>query len=315
MWAKQKSSNRQSYFSGFTIVELLIVIVVIAVLAAISIVAYNGITGRARIATLTSDLTNAAKVMGADNATSGSYALSAGAVNGGKGLPASPGTTYQFRSTGTTYCITGTNSKISYVISNTATAPAEGACPGDLIGGNIANLSTNPSFEANTANWSAIAGATIARITTGSGIVNGSTALETAVTTANQSGVQYSFGNLQTNTPYTVSAYVTLMSGDGTKLVIRAGDGSGTRAWKAISSSLIVGQPVRINLSWTSSPTNPNGGVQIWRDGTATEPAVLRIDSAMLTTGSTLHSYADGSSPEWTWTGTANNSTSMGPPL
>jgi len=33
---------------GFTIVELLIVIVVIAILAAISIVAYNGIQGRAR---------------------------------------------------------------------------------------------------------------------------------------------------------------------------------------------------------------------------------------------------------------------------
>ena len=41
MWAKHKQK------SGFTIVELLIVIVVIAILAAISIVAYNGIQARA----------------------------------------------------------------------------------------------------------------------------------------------------------------------------------------------------------------------------------------------------------------------------
>ena len=37
-----------AYKAGFTLVELLIVIVVIGILAAISIVAYNGIIGRAR---------------------------------------------------------------------------------------------------------------------------------------------------------------------------------------------------------------------------------------------------------------------------
>lgn len=42
MWAKQKQ------YSGFTIVELLIVIVVIGILAAITIVAFNGIQERAR---------------------------------------------------------------------------------------------------------------------------------------------------------------------------------------------------------------------------------------------------------------------------
>ncbi|PIQ71162.1 hypothetical protein COV88_01465 [Candidatus Saccharibacteria bacterium CG11_big_fil_rev_8_21_14_0_20_41_19] len=42
--------------SGFTIVELLVVIVVIGILAAITIVSYTGITQKAIIASLTSDL-------------------------------------------------------------------------------------------------------------------------------------------------------------------------------------------------------------------------------------------------------------------
>lgn len=55
MWAKHKQ------LSGFTIVELLIVIVVIAILAAISIVAYNGIQARARDNIRKTDLAQLAK--------------------------------------------------------------------------------------------------------------------------------------------------------------------------------------------------------------------------------------------------------------
>lgn len=44
--------------SGFTIVELLIVVVVIAILASITIVSYNGIQGRAHDTAVQSDLQN-----------------------------------------------------------------------------------------------------------------------------------------------------------------------------------------------------------------------------------------------------------------
>ncbi|MFZ1242632.1 MAG: type II secretion system protein [Candidatus Saccharimonas sp.] len=58
--------------TGFTIVELLIVIVVIAILAAISIVSYNGIQQRAKVAIAQSNLKNlmnAAELFKIDSST------------------------------------------------------------------------------------------------------------------------------------------------------------------------------------------------------------------------------------------------------
>ncbi|MNY42898.1 hypothetical protein D3C86_1778260 [compost metagenome] len=90
------------------------------------------------------------------------------------------------------------------------------------------------------------------------------------------------------------------------------GDGSGTRATKSVASSLIMGQPVRVSLAWQSSPTNPIGAFQVYRNGASTGTAVIRVDAAMITQGDTLYQYADGSSSNWTWMGTPNNSTSKG---
>ncbi len=59
--------------TGFTIVELLIVIVVIAVLAAISVVAYNGVQNRANDTVIKNDLANFAKVIQLKYAETGEY--------------------------------------------------------------------------------------------------------------------------------------------------------------------------------------------------------------------------------------------------
>jgi prepilin-type N-terminal cleavage/methylation domain-containing protein len=65
MWVKNKQQ------SGFTIVELLIVIVVIGILAAITIVAYNGVQDRARVAAATADLSNNNKIAKVISAATG----------------------------------------------------------------------------------------------------------------------------------------------------------------------------------------------------------------------------------------------------
>ena len=69
MWAKHKQQT------GFTIVELLIVIVVIAILAAISIVAYNGIQARARDNIRYSDTKTIIKALEVYKADTGSYPI------------------------------------------------------------------------------------------------------------------------------------------------------------------------------------------------------------------------------------------------
>lgn len=316
MWATRNSiPSASNDRRGFTIVELLIVIVVIGILAAITIVAYNGIQQKAREVTLKSDLAGAASLMAAEDAQNGSYPLAEASVNNNKGLPASSGTSYQYQSTGASYCITGTSGSISYAIQNTSTSPMPGACPGDNANGAITNLAANPSFESGVTGWAGVYGQTpIARVTGGSGVILGTAALEANIGTANQAGVQYTTSGLLASTNYIVSAYVTLISGDPTNLSLRVGDGSGTQGSKSFASLLIVNQPVRVFLPWKSSPTSPNASVFFWRSGVSTGSAVIRLDGVLITTGSVLYGYADGSSPDWTWDGAVNQSTSRGMP-
>ena len=64
---------KSNYASAFTIVELLVVIVVIGILAAITIVSYGGVTGRATIVSLQSDLTNASQQLKMYQVTNSAY--------------------------------------------------------------------------------------------------------------------------------------------------------------------------------------------------------------------------------------------------
>ena len=104
---------------GFTIVELLVVIVVIGILAAITIVSYTGITGRAAIASVQSDLTNASqqlKLFQIDNSvypTTINCALPDSSTN--KCIKASSGNSYS------DFQIDNTSSPQSFCLTSTST--------------------------------------------------------------------------------------------------------------------------------------------------------------------------------------------------
>lgn len=114
----QKFKMQSKLSPAFTIVELLVVIVVIGVLATITIISYTGITQKAIASSLQSDLNNASTQLKMDQVVNSAYPVTLAAANGGKGIPASPGTTYQYavnnNITPQTFSLTATKGVQSY---------------------------------------------------------------------------------------------------------------------------------------------------------------------------------------------------------
>lgn len=135
--------NKITTRSGFTIVELLIVIVVIGILAAITIVAYNGIQGRARNTALISDLTTSAKQLRIDQTTNSLFPATIAEANNNRGLKASTGTTYSYivdnAANPQTFCLTATNGSQIYSVTQDSTA-AGGGCINLALGASSPNV-------------------------------------------------------------------------------------------------------------------------------------------------------------------------------
>lgn len=125
--------------SGFTIVELLVVIAVIGILAAITIVSYTGISKKATEASLQSDLTNASKTLKMHQVENNAYpttidcAQPNSATN--KCVKSSSGTTYVYNvdnnASPQAFGLSATKSNITYRI-NRDSIPLQCA-PGFII--------------------------------------------------------------------------------------------------------------------------------------------------------------------------------------
>ncbi len=121
----------KSNSNAFTIVELLVVIVVIGILAAITVVSYTGISQKAIVSSLQTDLNNASKLLKMDQVISSAYPATLAAANAGKGIPSSPDTTYQYvvnnNISPQSYCLSATKNSITYITTESATS-AIGNC-------------------------------------------------------------------------------------------------------------------------------------------------------------------------------------------
>jgi prepilin-type N-terminal cleavage/methylation domain-containing protein len=135
--------NQLKSKSGFTIVELLVVIVIIGILASIALISYTGISQSAIVAQLQSDLKNNATILSMDKIgdMSEKYPSSVGNANNGRGLVYSNGTTlsYEYSGLRNEYCLQATYTNgTSYYVTSADSIPSLGIC---LPIGGLASMS------------------------------------------------------------------------------------------------------------------------------------------------------------------------------
>ena len=339
MWALSFKSHSlpSQKRNGFTIVELLIVVVVIAILAAITIVAYNGIQNRAKMSAVQQAVNQAnKKVLSYAVVNADQYPAdleTAGITN--------DSTTYQYSVNNTaspkTFCITATNGTFSYYISNAATNPQPGACPGQSNGGAelITNLATNTTFKtaATGVGASGTGGQSSfnAIVPTG-GPTNGPfyrrsySAASTSFGNGSDiitMGGSYS-GGVAPASPgqvFTASAYVRSSKAQIVRSQIQFLNSMSTGAGAKAGNDISLLPNVWTRVSVTSDPASSTAvSVRVDLDGGVGPVQWANNDTIdytmiMLTSGSTLYNFADGDSSGWAWTGAANASTSIGSPI
>lgn len=329
-------ANKQK---GFTIVELLIVVVVIAILAAITIVAYNGVTQRAKESVAKSSIATAQKKLATwyiqNNESFPSNLDTLGLVDGG-------GVTYQYTANNSTtpkgYCVTvvtnGTafrlGSNFTYTSGSTTTInesnPSSGICPGHSSTGvgAITNLQPNPGVEVNESGFgqpnSSVVVRDTSRARTGVASLrvtmpaNPSSGVVGASITAGQAVGAYI---IQPNKAYTVSAYVYVPTGTVDPYMSVQGAGYATRSEPTDRTTSLKNQWVRIHNTFTTNATGTLSLYVLNRQATPTAGTQFWIDDVMITEGESTPppAYADGNSAGWVWNGTAGLSASSGPVL
>lgn len=304
--------------NGFTIVELLIVIVVIAILAAISIVAYNGIQQRAREAEASTALSQAKKKLELYKIDNSSYPTSGNLSAAGI---TDTDVSFQYTSNGSTYCITGTATNVSYKATESS-SPTAGGCAGHGQGGvaAITNLTKDPSAVTSASNFymMGVGYATFTSSIASDRAHNGSTSLKRTITGAGTIAAKAALSTYRLTAGsqlswslwvYSTRAGTIYAYAEGSKVsdASYAGCGGGSLAiaantWTKIETSCTASVDMDVTGAGAYG-LSVQAGDSVW------------FDEFMVTGGATHYAYADGDSNNWAWNGTANNSSSSGPPV
>jgi hypothetical protein len=261
-------------------------------------------------------LTNAAPVAATLKATGGLGSNIAGAnftLAGGIGTGTGTGGSINFQiakpsgvgsstpnSLATVLGISGVNGSALFQNSVDSTAAIQVQ---NAIGSSILNVSTisanqniltNPSFEANTAGWTALTGGdTLTTTATAAALVSGTQALlDTTTATANR-GVKYVY-NFKSNTQYTFSVYAGVSTGSTGAFFELDHVENGT----VLTTGCPVTQTLTTTMTWftctfTTGATIATGdGIQA-RYTSAVTAYNLYFDAAQLELGSTATTFVD----------------------